>query len=132
MPGIVPIRFSLGRLAISLALATAPAIAAAEPDLFDEFGTLDTSGNGLVTPAEFQAHLGNSFDEIDAAADGQLTAGEIKASEARFKRYVTTKPVDVDQDGLVSRSEYAAAVALKFKAMDANGDGELGFMEFEP
>lgn len=44
----------------------------------------------------------------------------------------TTKRIDVDQDGVASRSEHADAAALKFKAMDENGDGELGFMEFEP
>ena len=43
----------------------------------------------------------------------------------------TTKRIDVDQDGVASRSEHADAAALKFKAMDENGDGELGFMEFE-
>src|SRR5687768_13321602 len=87
---IVPIPSALGRLAMSLALATTPAIATAAPDLFDEFSTLDTSDNGLVTPTEFQAYARKLFDELDADADGKLTVDEIMASEAKFNRYVST------------------------------------------
>src|SRR5688572_9394973 len=87
---IVPYPSAHVRLVMRLALATISAIATAAPDLFDEFGTLDTSVNGLVSPTEFQAHARKLFDQIDSDADEKLTVDEIMASEAKFNRYLST------------------------------------------
>ena len=135
-------------LVTSLAITLASAIASAAPNLFDEFNTIDTNDDGLVSSSEYEVYTRTLFDQMDSDADDKLTSAEIMASEARFNRYVFTtgailgpaelttaeriQRIDVNGDGTVSQSEYASATALKFQHLDQNHNGELGFMEFEP
>ena len=47
--------------------------------LFDE---MDTDGNGVVTPAEMEAH---AFARIDVDGDGRITAEEAEAIHERLR-----------------------------------------------
>lgn len=56
---------------------------------------------------------------ITLSATANVYAGPSKMKEA----------LDTDGDGVISRSEIAAAKAARFKAIDSNGDGKLSLDE---
>ena len=89
---------------------------------------LDTNGDGQFQVAEIEASAAKQAAEIDANADGSITAIEMKSwheiqrakrAEARLLR------LDANQDGKVSVDEFAAARVERASKRDANGDGVI-------
>ena len=76
------------------------------------FARLDTSGDGRVDYAEFQAggeaRIQRWFERVDSDGDGALTMAEVKAHrmDKRQKRF---ERIDVDGDGSLSPEELKAA-----------------------
>jgi Ca2+-binding EF-hand superfamily protein len=94
----------------------------------------DKDGDGQISSTEF---LGppDHFDDLDADADGVLTAEELAAG-------MSTPPMgqpmgnrfendDTDGDGLVSQAEFQGPQEL-FDEMDADGDGYISRSEAQP
>lgn len=77
-------------------------------------------------------HPAMSFEELDANADGQISAEEFQ--NARTARFATA---DSNGDGLMSRDEIVAAIQARagdqadrmIKRFDANGDGSVALDE---
>lgn len=84
---------------------------------------VDTDGDGTISDAERTA----------ARAEMEAKRGERKADRKarkgeRGQRAERVKP-DANDDGFISRDEYAASVAAKFTRADKNGDGVLAAEE---
>ena len=80
------------------------------------FTTLDADKDGKVTQAEVDAHKAARVAEVDANADGLLSADElsqmqIKAMTERANTMAAAmiERLDSDADGLLSAAEMAAA-----------------------
>jgi Ca2+-binding EF-hand superfamily protein len=76
-----------------------------------QFVTMDGDGNGLVTPAEMDAHR---------AALGRIA----KVSSADV-----IKPVDSDGDGMLAQWENEAIARREFDALDSDHDGYISRAE---
>lgn len=118
------------------------------------FGKLDTTADGLLTPAEFLAGMAGSATETslralfvltDTNADGFISRMEANnAAVGQLQVAVTTSLVqgfeklDTSGDKLLSIDEFKAGMvgkasegtlAAMFTALDANGDGQLSQLE---
>lgn len=94
----------------------------------------------LSVPATAADRLaGIAFTRLDANGDGQLDAAELRQARAqRFER------LDINRDGVVTAAEQAeannrmfrkaealeGAMAIRFEALDADGNGKLSREEF--
>jgi len=76
-----------------------------------QFVTMDRDGNGLVTPAEMDAH--------------RASLGRI----ARVPSVQVIKAVDSDGDGMLAQWENEAIARREFDALDANHDGFISRAE---
>lgn len=92
----------------------------------DEFGAIDTDGNGTISESEAQAAGRRLFVRLDRNGDGKLSGDEVGA---RFSAPVF-KAADPDADGTLNVEEYGALVTARFKSANANGDGLVDREEF--
>lgn len=76
-----------------------------------KFVTMDSDGNGLVTPAEMDAHR---------AALGRIS---------RVPAVDVIKPVDSDGDGMLAQWENEAIARREFDALDGDHDGFISRAE---
>ncbi len=99
---------------------------------FDRF---DSNDDGVISRAEFDAHVAAREAAIDANGDGAVTYEEAKAfrdaqrearARARFQR------LDKDGDGVVSTAETSARLVKMFDFLDANDDGQVDRDELPP
>lgn len=97
---------------------------------------MDTNRDGMVSATEHAAYAKTQFGTMDANHDGQVTVAEmdtarmaklkIKTAVALLPASATIiKPMDSDNDGMVSSEEHARAAEKDFNTMDANHDGQL-------
>ncbi|HEV2608558.1 MAG TPA: EF-hand domain-containing protein [Xanthomonadaceae bacterium] len=97
---------------------------------------MDTNHDGMVSKAEFLAYAKAQFDAMDTNHDGQVTVAEMDAARMAKLKIKTPvallpasatiiKPMDSNNDGIVSAEEHATAAEKDFNAMDANHDGQL-------
>jgi len=104
----------------------------------------DGDGDGRVSKAEYIARADARFARMDKNGDGQLSADEMAprremaAAPAAPAGTDTATPapaapmrsrmferLDSNHDGMVSRDEYRAQVAVRFDRLDTNHDGFL-------
>jgi hypothetical protein len=86
---------------------------------FDLMQFADTDGDGKVTMTEYTAFSAQGWDFIS------MGAAKVKLADVdpMFKAAFTG--VTPDADGFVNKEAYMAAVPVRFKAADKNGDGAL-------
>ena len=65
------------------------------------------------------------FDRLDRNRDGRITRAELLAP-----RVAAFRKLDVDGNNLLTFEEWAVRGSNRFKAADANGDGQLDRTEF--
>jgi Ca2+-binding EF-hand superfamily protein len=134
---------TLGRLA-GLALGVAGMCVVALPraafaDQEPAFETMDTNGDGKISPSEDAAVAARMFATMDANGDRKVTAAEMaaayqKTTGAKMDKGATTaaeiiKMVDSNGDGVLSAEEHAALAKSMFASMDTNHDGYLSKAE---
>jgi len=97
---------------------------------------MDTNRDGMVSAAEHAAYAKTQFSAMDTNHDGQVTVAEMDAARMAKLKIKTAvalipasatliKPMDSNNDGMVSAEEHAAATEKDFNTMDANHDGQL-------
>jgi len=112
------------------------------------FDKLDTNKDGKLNEADRAAHQDEMFDKLDTDKNGSISRAEFAAAHqmgpdgpgARegMKRgpgehgerggkmgMMMMRMADTNNDGSVTRDEFAAAAAKQFDAMDTNKDGKL-------
>ena len=109
-----------------------------KPWLQQHGAELDANKDGVVTWAEITDDMNRAFAIYDRNSDGDLAAGELKATGdvregAAFAGliYRHFKDLDTNGDGNVSRDEMAAAVKYNFDSADLDRDGKLTSAEWQ-
>lgn len=106
-------------------------------------GHFDTNSDGVIDLGEWQAGLDEAFDEIDANADGAITAedladfkvslsrsmGEVAAAVVAVVMDKAIKAFDTDNTGRVSREQFVAGCVALFRKLDADNDGSVTVAE---
>jgi len=123
-------------LAAAIAAATSLAVNAGPRDggsrghggLSNAFERIDANGDGVVSRAEYDAHIAQRQAGLDRNGDGTVTFEEAKAfreaqrearARARFAR------LDTNGDGIVSVDEAGARSERLFEFLDRNDDGMI-------
>jgi Ca2+-binding EF-hand superfamily protein len=133
--------FKLSRIA-GFALSTAgvfgfallPSAAFANnPDT--RFESMDSNGDGKISPDEHAAASAGMFEKMDTNADGKVTAAEMtaahqnmtgkKAGKGELTAAEKIKIVDTNGDGVLTADEHAAGARTMFEKMDTDQDGYL-------
>ena len=126
-------------LAIICVCALSGVVSAADhpsEDLIDaQFKTMDTDGNGRLSPDEHSAGAKRMFDAMDANKDGTVTIAEMDAIHKNIpgkqpkgsdlSSVEKIKAVDKNGDGLLSAEEHADGSRKMFNKMDTDRDGFL-------
>jgi Ca2+-binding EF-hand superfamily protein len=110
--------------AIAAETASSDAVAQVRADVKATFHRFDRDKDGVITRAEYGGTAA-AFDRFDSNYDGSITAAELedvmlhpKTREDRLHKQ------DADEDGVISRSEFAGDDAA-FARLDRNHDGVL-------
>ncbi len=90
----------------------------------------DANNDGNITRDEFLARPIEHFDRLDANRDGVISAAERPQRTARGDRAgrgprAERPSFDANNDGQISRAEFAAMGAGMFDRLDANSDGRV-------
>jgi hypothetical protein len=111
------------------------------PGMMPGFATLDTDGDGQITPAEVEARQAARFAAADADGSGGLSVAEMVAmAEAMRVEALTARMtervarIDDDADGEVQATEYAArmpAPELMFDRLDTDNSDGISAEEFD-
>lgn len=112
---------------------------AVSPDLVNTLFSFDENKDGQLSKTEVPERMQGIFLRADTDHDGLLTRDELtKATVAQDRRAPGGPPPDLvfraldkDDDGVLSASELAGAVAA-LKTLDKNGDGVLNEQELRP
>ncbi|MGO4910167.1 hypothetical protein ACEN2J_17775 [Pseudorhodobacter sp. W20_MBD10_FR17] len=104
---------------------------------------VDTDGDGMVSAAEASTHASAGFAQFDADGDGQISEDEYMDSAPsampmgrrnverlyanRTERF---KALDADGNGDVTLAEFMAKAQAAFEAADADKDGKVTVWEF--
>ena len=99
------------------------------------FESMDTNGDGKISPDEHAAAAAAMFEKMDTNADGKVTAAEMTAAHQNMtgkkvgKGELTAaekiKIVDTNGDGVLTADEQAAGARTMFEKMDTDQDGYL-------
>jgi Ca2+-binding EF-hand superfamily protein len=124
--------FALG-IAGGIGFALAPSVARAGGEA--RFETMDTNGDGKISPDEHSAAASRMFETMDTNADGKVTAAEMTAAKQNLtgrkpaKGEMTSaekiKTIDTNGDGVLTADEHAAGAQSMFNKMDTDHDSSL-------
>lgn len=98
------------------------------PELQKRFQEMDANADGSVTASEFQAHRMARFAAADANGDGKLSVEEIEASRRTQRVERITRMIawhDRDGDGMLSEAEMPVRGGAMLMRLDADGDGAV-------
>jgi Ca2+-binding EF-hand superfamily protein len=129
--------------ALSIGFALTAQVFAADPKtdpVAARFKAMDTNGDGKVSKSEYLDYVKTRFEAMDTKQDGQVTVAEMDADrQMRLKAKKDMVPsvssatriqsMDIDTNGTLSASEYAAAAGKAFDTMDTKHDGQLTLSE---
>ena len=129
-------RHLLGLAGAVLALSVSAAATAKVRD----FGQADGNNDGRISTSEHEAYTAAFFRRVDSNGDGNITVDEVNVAAgiisghnpnaAQLNASYRIRQYDTNGDGVISRTEFAAAGVARFRAMDANSNGELTPQEF--
>ena len=99
------------------------------------FESMDTNGDGKISPDEHAAAAAAMFEKMDTNADGKVTAAEMTAAHQNMtgkkigKGELTAaekiKMIDTNGDGVLTADEHAAGARTMFEKMDTDQDSHL-------
>lgn len=96
------------------------------------FQKLDKDENGAVTVEEMTVRVTEMFEKMDTDKSGAVSKEEAQAFHHQKRDEMKNrhgarmlKILDDDDDGTVSKAEFAAASDKRFDAADSNNDGIL-------
>jgi Ca2+-binding EF-hand superfamily protein len=110
-----------------------PSVAFADHEA--SFESMDSNGDGKISPDEHANATGQMFEKMDANGDGRVTAAEMTAAHQKItgkkpeKGEMTAvekiKTMDTNGDSVLTVEEYAAGSQWMFQQMDTDHDGYL-------
>jgi Ca2+-binding EF-hand superfamily protein len=119
-----------------------PSVAFADGEA--SFESMDTNGDGKISPDEHSAAAARMFEKMDANGDGKVTAAEMDAARQKLlgKKQVKSekgelstaekiKVIDINGDGVLTADEHAAGAASMFAKMDTDHDSYVTKAEMQ-
>jgi Ca2+-binding EF-hand superfamily protein len=127
-----------------LALAAGAALAVALPGAAEavvrDFDTADSNNDGRISSSEHETFAKSVFNRVDTNHDDKITLEEVNAAAGiisghnpdaqQLNAAYRIRMHDTNGDGVISKTEFLAAAVARFRAMDANSNGELTPQEF--
>jgi hypothetical protein len=99
------------------------------------FESMDSNGDGRISPDEHAAAAARMFEKMDANQDGKVTAAEMtaahqkvtgkKAEKGELTAAEKIKMLDTNADGVLSADEHAMGAKSMFEKMDTDHDSYL-------
>jgi Ca2+-binding EF-hand superfamily protein len=113
-----------------------PALAGGGENCKEKMTRMDAEGGsaGQISASEHAAQANKRFDSMDVNKDGRIAAAEIEASHGaesaawakhRVSSIEKIKQLDSNNDGALTRAEYAAGSQKMFEKLDIDSDGTL-------
>jgi Ca2+-binding EF-hand superfamily protein len=105
-----------------------------------QFKAMDRNNDGLVSGSEFDDVARSMFDAMDADQDDRVTVQEMEAARQRVAGRALSaaavaarkiRAIDVNADGVLSRTEHRDAATGMFQEADQDDDGNLTTQEFD-
>jgi Ca2+-binding EF-hand superfamily protein len=96
--------------------------------IISAFERIDTDADGVVTRAEFDAHIAARQAALDGNADGSVSfeeAAAFRAAQREERARERFARLDTDGDGVVSTAEASAGQERIFTFLDRNDDGAV-------
>jgi Ca2+-binding EF-hand superfamily protein len=124
-------------LALAAAALLLPAGASAG---MRDFNAIDSNKDGRVSTSEHETFSKAVFARIDTNRDDKITVEEVNAAAGiisghnanaqQLNAAYRIRRHDTNGDGVISKTEFLAAAVARFRAMDADSNGELTQQEF--
>ena len=103
---------------------------------------IDTSGNGVITRADYDRYMNKLFDAIDTAHQGVIDQNKFTAVDQTspdvwpmdlqkaFRSVAMMRLIDKSGNGRVTKADFSAQMGAIFETLDTNHDGILESSEF--